>query len=252
MKSRATDIDIESAHTPDEIQKRLQSGPPHSYLRDFVYGAIDGSVTTFAIVTGVAGAQLPGGIVLILGLANLLADGFSMAAGNFLANRAERQLVEKAKRMEEWHIQTVPEGEREEIRQIFAAKGFQGHQLEAAVDIITSDRQQWINMMVQEELGLPLEGPTPWRAALTTFAAFVLVGLLPLAAFILNLVWPGAVGDPFLASAGLTAFGFFAVGALKGRWVDQPWYLSGAETLVVGSSAAAISYGIGLLLGNFV
>ena len=130
---------LEKTHTPSAIRKRLQFGVQHSYLKDFIYGAIDGAVTTFAVVSGVAGAGLSIKIVIILGLANLFGDGFSMAVGNFLGTRAEEQLREQARKEEEFHIQEIPQGEREEIRQIFAAKGFAGRELEKVVEVITAD-----------------------------------------------------------------------------------------------------------------
>src|SRR5262245_3025507 len=111
-------------HTPKAIRERLARGPAHSYLGDFVLGAIDGCVTTFAVVAGVAGAGLSPTVVIIMGLANVLADGFSMAVGNFLGTKSDRQVVERIRRMEEMHIDKVPDAEREEIRQIFAGKGF--------------------------------------------------------------------------------------------------------------------------------
>ena len=94
---------LEASHTRQAIRSRLASGPVHSYLRDFIYGAIDGAVTTFAIVSGVAGADLSNSIVIILGIANLIGDGFSMAAGNFLGVRAERQQREQLRAMEHQH-----------------------------------------------------------------------------------------------------------------------------------------------------
>ena len=97
-------------HTPEAIKRRLSSGVSQDYLKDSVYGAIDGAVTTFAVVSSVAGAGLGSGIVIIMGLANLLADGFSMASGNFLGTRAENQAADKAKREEELEIDLHPEG----------------------------------------------------------------------------------------------------------------------------------------------
>ena len=230
------------------MSKRLSERPPASYLRDFVYGAVDGTVTTFAVVAGAAGASLDESVVIILGGANLLADGFSMAVSNFLGSRAARQQRERARREEEQHIRLVPEGEREEIRQIFAAKGFEGEDLERVVEVITSDHELWAETMMSEELGFASTEPDPLRAALTTLIAFIVVGFLPLLIFVLDLAVPGDIAQPFAWSALLTGVAFFVIGSLKARFVDERWWRSGVETLLVGGAAAALAYGAGAAL----
>jgi VIT1/CCC1 family predicted Fe2+/Mn2+ transporter len=236
------------AHTPEAIETRLSQPPRQSHLRDFIYGGIDGTVTTFAVVAGVVGADLSASVIIILGFANLIADGFSMAVSNFLATRAEMQEQAKARREEEQEIAVEPEGEREEIRQIFAKKGFSGAQLDTVVEVLTSDPRVWVDTMMTEELGYSPTDAQPLRAAAATFAAFLLIGFIPLSAFLIELVSPSTIDRAFLLSSGMTAGAFFIVGALKARFVAQRWWLGGAETLLVGGAAAAIAYAVGALL----
>lgn len=243
---------LKSDHTHKAIQARIQQGPNHSYLHDFVYGGIDGAVTTFAIVAGVAGADLATGIVIILGMANLLGDGFSMAVSNFMATRANKQLLDRAREMEEEHIELVPEGEKEEVRQIYKAKGFTGEDLERAVKVVTSDRKVWVDTMIQDELGMNLNIGSPWRAALTTFAAFFIVGALPLLAFFLTWIFPSSISHPFFWSSLMTVAAFFIVGAFKSRFVAQSWFAAGLETILAGGAAAGLAYGVGKCLKGVV
>lgn len=241
--------DLARQHSVEAIEARLGSTPGHSYLGDFVLGAVDGTVTTFAIVAGAAGAGLSGAIALVLGLANVVADGFSMAAGTYLKGRADRHHVDRIRRMEEQHVAEIPEGEREEIRQIFAGKGFDGRVLEDAVDVITRDRRRWIDTMLTEEWGLPLHVPSPIRTALATFTAFVLTGMIPLAP--LGLAAVLARSSMFSLSAVLTGLTFFSIGFVRGRLTDRSPFWAGVETLVIGGAAATLAYGVGVWLRGF-
>ncbi|MCG8649410.1 MAG: VIT1/CCC1 transporter family protein [Pirellulales bacterium] len=243
---------LAAEHTSRQIQQRLEAGHRPDYLPDFIYGAIDGTVTTFAVVSGVAGADLSSSIVIVLGLANLVGDGFSMAASNYSGSRVERQLHAQARQREAHEIESYPEGEREEIRQIFANKGFQGPDLERAVDIITSDRERWIDTMITDEIGLSLTQRSPLKAATATMIAFLLIGFLPLFSFVTDAVFPGSIGSPYALSCGLTASAFFLVGAVKSRFVQQSWLGSGLETLALGGSAALLAYLVGFSLRSLV
>lgn len=237
---------MEHEHSPEAIMQRLSAGPGSSYLRDWVYGGIDGTVTTFAVVSGVAGAELPSAIILILGFANLVGDGFSMAASNYSGTKAEKEEYERIKNIEDRHIRLEPGGEREEIRQIYRMKGFQGEELERVVDVITSNRERWVKTMLTEEYGLPLEIRSPVLAALSTFTAFLLCGLIPLIPYIFNFT------NPFWLSTAVTGLVFFLIGSIKSKWSVIPWWKSGVETLVIGSGAAGLAYLIGYLLRGLV
>lgn len=239
---------LEAEHTPEAIQERITRPAGPSHLRDFIYGAIDGAVTTFAIVAGAAGAGFGDSVVVIMGLANLFADGFSMAVSNYLGIHAERDEREMARLTEQRHIRELPEGEREEIRQIYRAKGFEGDDLERAVAVITADRDRWVDTMMSEELGYGSDIGSPLKAAVATFSAFVIVGSLPLLVFLLNLISPGLIAHAFVVSGVLTGMGFFAVGVIKSKVVHQIWWKGGLQTLALGGSAAAVAFLVGAAL----
>lgn len=237
--------ELEHQHTTEAIQARLDStAGDSSYLRDFIYGGIDGAVTTFAIVSAVVGGALSARTVLILGVANLVADGFSMAAGNYTATRSEIEQHDRIREMEFKHIEVTPEGEREEIREIYRRKGFEGADLERTVDLITRDPNIWVKTMLSEEFGLPAAVRSPLRAALSTFLAFVLCGTIPL------LPWVFRLADPFPIAVALTLTVFFLIGSARSAWSLHPWWKTGLQTLLIGSAAAAVAYALGRFLSG--
>lgn len=230
------------AHHPEAVQRRLDAATEHDYLADGILGGIDGCVTTFAVVAGATGGGLSPLVVIILGFANLIADGFSMAVSNYHGTQSERERVEQKRRTEERHIDAVPEGEREEVRQIFAQKGFEGDVLERIVETITGDRRLWVDTMITEEYGLPLQTPDPFRAGLTTFAAFFGVGLVPLLPYLLPFLAPTT---QFAASSVLTGIAFAAIGWVKGVRLQRPRLASARQTLWTGGVAAVLAYAAG-------
>lgn len=237
---------LEHEHTVEAITERLAQDHRPNYLRDWIYGGIDGAVTTFAIVAGVVGANLSSSVIIVLGLANLLADGFSMAAGNYSGTKSEVDDLNRLRQIEAKHILHAPEGEREEIRQILIGKGLKGEALEDAVAAITADEERWINTMLVEEYGVALNSRSPTRSALSTFIAFFLCGAVPLLPFL------GQFDNAFVLAIGLTAIVFFGIGSAKSRWSLAAWWWSGMETLVIGLAAAGVAYSIGYLLKGLV
>jgi VIT1/CCC1 family predicted Fe2+/Mn2+ transporter len=235
---------LEHTHTREAIKERLSQDTQANYLRDWIYGGIDGTITTFAIVAGVVGADMPGSVVLVLGLANLIADGFAMGAGNYSGTKAEIDDYQRLLAIERKHIEVEPSGEREEIRQIFAGKGFDGPELERIVDVITADKERWAKTMAVEEYGLSPALKSPIRAALSTSAAFVLSGLVPLISYL--------VAYSLTACVVATGLVFFGIGAAKSRWSLAGWLRSGTEMLVIGMSAAGLSFWIGYALRTLV
>ena len=222
------------------------------HFDDFIYGSIDGAVTTFAIVAGVIGASLSPSIILILGFANLFADGFSMAAANYQASKARNEYIEMKRKQEEWEIDNLEDQEKEEIREIYTKKGFKDELLEEVVRIITSRRKVWIDTMMKEELGLIEDEKNPLDSSVSTFVGFNLIGLIPLLPFMIFI----AIGidpssDAFTISIIFVMAAFFLVGIIKGKIVKKSKIKSGLYTLIIGGIAALVAYGIGYGL-NFI
>lgn len=226
----------------EDVLHQLHHG---TYIGDFVYGANDGIVTTFAVVAGSAGALLSPGIIIILGLASLLADGFSMGSSNFLSLRARKDFVRMQRRREEWEVENFPEVEKDEIREILRQWGATEGSMEPMVSAITRDKEKWIDFMMKEELDLQEdEAASPMRHGVATFGAFILAGFLPLLPYFIE-------GDPrqqFLISGILAAITFFVVGAARTLVGESRAIRGGLEMLLVGGIAAAVAYTIGWLV----
>jgi VIT1/CCC1 family predicted Fe2+/Mn2+ transporter len=222
-----------------------------NYLGEFVYGAVDGSITTFAVVAGSVGAGLDISIILILGFANLLADGFSMSVGAYLAAKSEKENYEKHKNIEYWEIENLPETEKDEIREIYSNKGFEGEILEKIVETITSDKDRWVNEMMKDELNMMPSNKSPLAIGTVTYISFVLVGLIPLMLY----VWDYAVGfagDLFLFTCLFTSLAFIVIGILKSYVTETSYLKSIAEILLLGVLAASVAYFVGDILEGMI
>lgn len=237
--------DLEHSHDPTDIRERLAGDKHRSYLPDAILGGIDGCITTLALVASVAGAGLPGMVAFVLGAASLIADALSMAVSNYQAVKSTDEARHRLREQEHRHVALDPEGEREEIRAIFEAKGFDGDALEHIVETITRDQRLWVETMLMEEHGLALHGPSALVSGLTTFAAFVVIGFVPLAPFLVPFL---AGGEYFLMSAVVTALALFGIGYAKGVILDMSRWRAGLETLLLGGGAALAAFLVGALL----
>ena len=237
---------FEHEHSTQSIQLRVRSNTKQSYLKDAVYGGIDGAVTTFAVVAGVVGAGLSSQTIIILGIANLLADGFSMAVGNYMGTSTENQELDLIKEFEDHHINEHPEGEVNEVRQILIEQGFEGDLLEENVSFYTSDRSRWIQFMVQYEYGLSGNKKSAFKAAWATFIAFAICGSIPLLAYFLS------VDSAFLWSSVLTGLAFALIGSLKSQWTVESAWIAAAKTFALGAVASILAYGAGHFVQNFL
>ena len=220
------------------------------YIKSVVYGGLDGIITTFAVVAGVAGAALSAGIVLILGFANLIADGISMAIGDYLSSKSEREYQNAERTREAWEVEHYPEGEKKELVEIYEAKGIPAKDAEAMVSILAKNPKAWVDIMMVEELGIVGSDESPFANAVATFFSFAVFGFVPLLTYVVATFVPFLHANSFLIAALLTGATLFALGAVKVRITGKNWFLSGLETFVIGGITAAAAYGVGVLLGG--
>lgn len=235
-----------------KIHKEISfAGNIQNYLREFVYGGIDGAVTTFAVVAGAVGADLDASIIIILGFANLLADGFSMSVGAYLSAKSEKENYNKHRNIEYWEVENIPDKERQEIVEIYQAKGFEGELLEKVVEVIVSDRDRWVNEMMKDELNMMEDSKSPFKIGLATLASFILIGLIPLIVYVYDLIWKTDI-DLFFWTSLFTGLAFLVVGWLK-SFVNQTNTLKSiSETLLLGFLAALVAYFVGDFLESLL
>ena len=147
-------------------------------------------MTTFAVVASSVGAGLDSSIIIILGFANLLADGFAMSIGASLSTRSEQDNYKKHRQVEYWEVENLPEAEKEEIREIYAAKGFKGELLEKVTEVITSNKKVWVDTMMKEELQMTHEDRSPIWIGGVTYISFISIGLVPLLIYVIDYLMP--------------------------------------------------------------
>lgn len=249
-KRAYADSDVEMSRQAHENPPEKHQTEQGRYIKSTVYGGLDGIITTFAVVAGVAGASLSAGVVLILGFANLIADGLSMAIGDYLSTKAENEYAAAERERELWEIDNYPEGEKRELVELYVAKGLPEPEARSVVDVIARQRQAWADVMMVEELGILQNDESPVANAVATFLSFCVFGFVPLVAHVVSFAAPALRPYAFGTSCVMTAVTLFALGTLKVRITGRPWLKSGLEMLLVGGLAAAAAYGVGFALAG--
>ena len=260
MITRNLDKALEAYHhqDPEASRKAHQSGNAPElhqtghgqYIKSFVYGGLDGIVTTFAVVAGVAGANLSASLIFILGVANLIADGISMAFGDYLSTKAENEYMSAERARETWETRNYPEGEKREMIEIYIEKGIPAPDAKAIVDILSKHEKPWVDIMMVEELGLVENRESPLKNALVTFVSFLFFGSIPVLIYLAARFIPFFATQTFFTACIITGITLFILGTLKVYFTRQHWYRAGLEMLLLGGFAAAAAYVVGALLGK--
>lgn len=221
------------------------SDPHHFglYLGDGVYGALDGTVTTFAVMAGAVGAGLPNNVIIILGLANLLADGFSMAVGSYMSETSHLQYLTHQHATKSSYITTHPVQARQIIAKRYRQKGFTDSQLDKIVDTLTQNNQLWTQELLEAE-GLTDQSTKPLITSIVTFGSFVIIGLIPILPL---LILPFVNYFTVFIMVGSILFG---VGSLRSKFTAISWWRGGLEIMTAGLTASIIAFGVGDVLSR--
>ena len=214
-------------------------------LRAAVFGVNDGLVSNFSLVMGFAGADAKPEYLLLAGIAGLLAGSFSMAAGEYVSMRAQRELFEQQIAMEKQELEISPKEEEEELALIYQAKGIPEDEAHVLARRIVANPHTAIDTLAREELGLdPSELGSPWVAAVSSFIAFVVGALVPVLPYLFT-----SGRGAWIASASLSCLALFAVGALLSIFTARGPFISGTRMLGIGLLASGITYSVGWFLG---
>jgi len=229
-------------------QKNEKHTAGGNFIKSFVYGGLDGILTTFSIVAGTVGSSLPAAIVVVLGISNVISDGLSMAFGDYLSTKSEIEYQKAERAREEWEVENNPEGEMMEMEEIYISKGMSPEDARIMSQTLAKNKEAWVAVMMVEELGIIEENDDPLKNGLVTFFSFVFFGSFPLIPFLIGLSIEAKVTSLFYSSLIVTLLVLFFLGAIKTKVTGVNLWKSGGETLFIGAIAASAAYIIGWLL----
>lgn len=230
------------------MKKEEANHPNGKYIRSLIFGFNDGTVSNLALVAGLSGAMLGNKVVILGGLADMIAGAISMGLGNYIATKSQVEFYRHEYQREKEEIKTVPKLEIKEIEDIYRKKGFKGKELAMVVKRITSNKKRWINVMMEEEIGMTKKGiENPIAVGLMTFGAFLLAAAIPVLPFFVLPV------KEALIFASVTCMSLlFAVGVAKTHYTGRDWLRSGIEMVIIGAIATLASYYLGDFFNNYL
>ena len=226
---------------PDHHEAHQGAGP---FLREVVFGANDGLVSNASLVAGVAGAAADPKTVLLAGIAGMVAGAISMGLGAYVSTKSEREFRESEEQRERWEVEHMPREERAEVWQIFRDKGITGETLDSVVEQITRDKEQWVQTMMQDELGFPEAPPRPVLAAVVMGLAFLVAAGFPVVPFAFT-----SGNAALIAAASSTAVALFGVGAWRAFLGGGKLWRKGFEMVGLAAVAVLAANLIGRLVG---
>ncbi len=231
--------------TLEDVGKRHRAVGGGGNLRAAVFGVNDGLVSNASLILGVAGASANNSMILLSGVAGLLAGAFSMAAGEYVSVRSQREMFEHQIGLERDELAQYPEEEAEELALIYAARGLAREDALKLAKAVIADPAQALDTLAREELGLnPEELGSPWGAAIFSFLSFAAGALAPLLPF-----FALAGSRALLVSIGIAALALFGVGASISLFTGRSALRDGLRMLAIGAAAGGLTYAIGKLLG---
>jgi VIT1/CCC1 family predicted Fe2+/Mn2+ transporter len=236
-------VSNEEGQRPAMLNEAHHADVSGGWLRAAVFGAMDGLVTNIALIAGVGGGGVPPHNIVLTGVAGLVAGAISMGLGEFTSVRAQNEQVAAEVAKERYELEHNPEGEADELAQIWIARGLPTALAHEVARALGENPDAAVRVHAQEELGVdPDESPSPWVAAISSFVCFSVGALVPLSPYLAGFtnLWLA------LAAGGV---GLFVAGALIARFTGRKWWASGARQLVLGAVAAAATYAIGHLVG---
>lgn len=216
------------------------------WLRPAVFGVMDGLVSNFALIAGVAGGNVAHRTVLLTGLAGLVAGAISMATGEYTSVASQAELAHAEIQVERAEIAARPRAELNELAQMYERRGVDRETARKVAEQLSSDPEQVWRVHAREELGIdPDDLPSPWTAAFSSFCSFVIGAFIPVLPYLLGF-------DNLLVAGVLAAAGLFTAGVVTSRFTSRMWWYSGLRQMLLGVFAAAVTFGVGHLIGGSV